>query len=50
MKRRVLAIFLLMTLLLGLTACADAQQTIQQTAQTVQQIASALDDAQADAA
>ena len=53
MKRRVLAIFLLLTLLLGLTACADAQQTIdtiQQTAQTVQQIASALDDTQADAA
>ena len=53
MKRRILSLLLLLALLLSLTACGDAEKTldtVQQAAQTVQQIASALDEAQADAA
>ena len=53
MKRKLTALLLLLALLLSLTACGDAAQTIdtvQQAAQTVQELADALDDsAQADA-
>ena len=53
MKRRILSLLLLLALLLSLTACGDAEKTldtVQQAAQTVQEIASALDDAQSDTA
>ena len=49
MKRKLTALLLLLALLLSLTACGDAVQTIdtvQQAAQTVQELADALDDAQ----
>ena len=52
MKRKLTALLLLLALLLSLTACGDAAQTIdtvQQAAQTVQELADALDDAQTQA-
>lgn len=51
-KRKLTALLLLLALLLSLTACGDAAQTIdavQQAAQTVQELADALDDAQTQA-
>lgn len=53
MDRRLTAFLLALLLLLSLTACGGAGQTpdtLKQTAQTVQDIASALEEAQADAA
>ena len=52
MKRKLTALLLLLALLLSLTACGDAAQTIdavQQAAQTVQELADALGDAQTQA-
>ena len=52
MKRKLTALLLLLALLLSLTACGDAAQTIdavQQAAQTVQELAAALADAQTQA-